>query len=148
MENRNQRSGIRHLLWLVIPTLLFSLALWLDFFPFLRGPDEWRWPLRPIEAPLRVIVPFITLTLYTIICVRWLRIFDQDRPSHKSEYGFLLFINLAAPLIQLALAFAVSRYPLLEFFGPTVSVHNSGYFTTAVATPDLNQLLANYPREG
>ena len=145
MEIRNQRSGIRNLLWLVIPTLLFSLALWLDLFPFLRGPDEWRWPLRPIEAPLRVIIPFITLTLYTIICLRWLRIFDQDRPSHKSEYGFLLFITLAAPLIQLALAFAVSRYPLLEFFGPTVSVHNSGYFTTAVTTSDLNQLLASYP---
>lgn len=145
MEIRNQRSGIRNLLWLVIPTLLLILALWLDLFPFLRGPDEWRWPLRPIEAPLRMIVPFITLTLYTITCVRWLRIFDQDRPSHKSEYGFLLFITLAAPLIQLALAFAVSRHPLLEFFGPTVSVHNSGYFTTAVATSDLNQLLANYP---
>ena len=35
--------------------------------------------------------------------------------------------------------------PLLEFFGPTVSVHNSGYFTTAVASPDLNQLLSNFP---
>lgn len=145
MEIRNQRSEIRNLLWLVIPTLLFILALWLDLFPFLRGPEEWRWPLRPIEAPLCVIVPFITLTLYTVVCARWLRIFDQDRPSHKSEYGFLLFITLAAPLIQFALAFAVSRYPLLEFFGPTVSVHNSGYFTTAVTTSDLNQLLANYP---
>jgi hypothetical protein len=34
---------------------------------------------------------------------------------------------------------------LLEFFGPTVSVHNSGYFTTAVSTLDLNSLLASFP---
>ena len=39
----------------------------------------------------------------------------------------------------------MSRLPLLEFFGPTVSIHNSGYFTTAVTSPDLNQLLANFP---
>ncbi len=56
-----------------------------------------------------------------------------------------MFLTLAAPVIQLALAFGVARVPLLEFFGPTVSIHNSGYFTTAVTTPDLNHLLANYP---
>ena len=63
------------------------------------------------------------------------------------ERWFVLYVVLAAPIIQLVLAAAVSRVPLLEFFGPTVSVHNSGYFTTAVSTSNLNQLLTNFPAQ-
>ncbi len=145
MEIRNQKSEIKNRLWLIVPTLLFVIVLWLDVFPFLRGPGEWQWPLRSIEAPQRIIVPLIALVLYTLICARGLPVFDQDHPSRTIGYRFLVFLTIAVPLIQIALAFAVSRYPLLEFFGPTVSVHNSGYFTTATAAPDLDRLLATYP---
>ncbi|HEY4720226.1 MAG TPA: hypothetical protein VII92_00150, partial [Anaerolineae bacterium] len=126
-------------MWLVVPTLLFVITVWFDLTPWLRGPDEWRWTLRPITSPERMIIPLIVLALYVIVCVRWLGR-SQKIPSTR----FLIFVTLAAPIIQLALASAVSRQPLLQFFGPTVSVHNSGYFTTAVATPDLTDLLTRY----
>jgi hypothetical protein len=142
-EIKSQKSAI---LWLVIPSVLLIIALGFDLLPVLRGNDEWRWPLRPIEATARLLVPIVTLGLYVFLCALWLRRFERGA-SRRHKRWFLLSVTLAAPLLQLALAFAVSRVPLLEFFGPTVSIHNSGYFTTAVTTPDLNQLLANFPAQ-
>ena len=143
------RSGIQNpksrILWLLIPSLLLIAALIFDVLPVLRGNDEWRWPLRGPESPERLLLPIIVLGLYVFLSTRWLRGFDREWISRRYERWFLVFVTLAAPLLQFALAFAVSRTPLLEFFGPTVSVHNSGYFTTAVGTPDLNSLLANFP---
>ncbi len=143
-QSRTQNPKSR-ILWLLVPSLLLIAALVFDLLPVLRGNDEWRWPLRGPESPARLLVPIVTLGLYVFLGARWLRGFDREVISRRYERWFLLFVTLAAPLLQLSLAFAVSRLPLLEFFGPTVSVHNSGYFTTAVSTPDLNSLLANFP---
>jgi hypothetical protein len=141
----NQKSAIENFFRLVIPSLLIIAALWFDWLPWLRGNDEWRWPLRAPLDLTRVGVPLIALACYVALATGWLRRFERASASRTNERTFLLFLTLAAPLLQLALAVGVSRAPLLEFFGPTVSVHNSGYFTTAVSTPDLNQLLARYP---
>lgn len=141
----NHKSAIKNTVWLAIPSLLISAALWFDWLPWLRGNREWQWPLRATVDLARLSVPLITLLAYVAIGARWLRVFDRTVVTRTNERVFLLFLTLAAPVIQLALAAGVARMPLLEFFGPTVSVHNSGYFSTAVATPDLNHLLANYP---
>jgi len=135
------------LLWLIIPSLVLIAALAFDLLPVLRGNDEWRWPLRSIEATARLLVPIVTLGLYVLLGALWLRGYARESVSRRYERCTLLFIIVAAPITQLSLAAAVSRLPLLEFFGPTVSVHNSGYFTTAVASPDLNALLANFPAQ-
>jgi hypothetical protein len=135
------------ILWLLIPSLLLIAVLVLDLLPMLRGNDEWRWPLRAIEFTARVFIPVATLGLYVVLSARWLKGFERESVSRRCERWFVLFVITAAPIIQLSLAAAVSRVPLLEFFGPTVSVHNSGYFTTAVSTPDLNALLANFPAQ-
>ena len=143
-EIQNPKSPIG---WLIVPALLLIAVLLLDLLPLLRGNDEWRWPLRPIELTARLLIPIVTLGLYVFLSARWLKGFDHRAPSRRFELWFLVFVVMAAPVIQLSLAFAVSRVPLLEFFGPTVSVHNSGYFTTAVSTPDLHSLLANFPAQ-
>ena len=102
-----------------------------------------RWNLRRA-----VLVPIVALGLYVWVSARWLKGFEREAISPRFERWFLaVYHTVAAPLIQLCLASAVSRLPLLEFFGPTVSVHNSGYFTTAVGTPDLNSLLTNFPAQ-
>jgi hypothetical protein len=139
---RSQKSAI---LWLVIPSLLAIAVLTFDLLPALRGNEEWRWPLRSIELAARLLVPIVTLSLYVLLSALWLKGYARESVSRRYERWFLLFVICAAPIIQLSLAAAVSRVPLLEFFGPTVSVHNSGYFTTAVTSPDLNQLLSNFP---
>jgi hypothetical protein len=141
---QNPKSKI---LWLLVPSLVLLAVLAVDLFPLLRGNDEWRWPLRSIELTARVFIPIATLGLYVVLSARWLKGFEREPVSRRYERWFLVFVIVAAPVIQLSLAAAVSRLPLLEFFGPTVSVHNSGYFTTAVGTLDLNSLLANFPAQ-
>ena len=139
--NRRQKSAT---LWLLIPSLVLIAVLLFDLLPVLRGNAEWRWPLRALEPSARILIPIVILSLYVLASIRWLKGFEREAITPRFERLCLLFITLAAPLIQLSLAAGVSRLPLLEFFGPTVSVHNSGYFTTAVSTPDLNSLLANF----
>ncbi len=143
-DQSNIQHPISKILWLAVPSALLSAALAFDLLPFLRGNDEWRWPLRSIELTARILIPIVVLGLYVFLAALWLKRFESG-VSRRAERWFLLFVTFAALVLQFSLAFAVSRLPLLEFFGPTVSVHNSGYFTTAIATPDLNQLLANFP---
>src|SRR5512139_2109123 len=103
---QNQKSAI---LWLVVPSLLLIAVLAFDLLPALRGNDEWRWPLRGQESPARLLVPIVTLGLYVFLCAQWLKHFQRDEISRRRERWFLLFITLAAPLLQFSLAFAVSR---------------------------------------
>lgn len=99
-----------------------------------------------LRLPLwRVIFPLIFLGLYTWLCAKGLPAFDRaDRPTPDTERRFLLLLSLAAPLVQLALAAGVYRYPLFQFFAATVSPSISGYYSVAVTTIDLPDLLARY----
>jgi len=136
----------RRLTWLVVlSTLLFVLAAWLDLTPWLRGPDEWRWTLRTLIVPLwRILFPILLLGLYAFVCARSLRAFDDPAPTRGIERRFLVFLTLAAPVIQFALAAAVWRNPLFEFFGATVSPAVTGYYSVAVTTPNLPDYFPRY----
>ncbi len=142
-EIKNQKSAI---LWLIIPSLVLIAVLAFDLLPLLRGNDEWRWPLRRLNSTARLLVPIVTLGLYVFLCALWLKRFERGSGRRAAtSAGSCCSSRWPRRCCNSSLAFAVSRLPLLEFFGPTVSVHNSGYFTTAVTSPDLNQLLANFP---
>jgi hypothetical protein len=134
----------RTLIWLlVILTGLYLTALVVDLSPWLRGNDEWRWTLRVLHNPLwRIIFPLLFLAVYTFVCILWLRTFGStERPARKAEIGFLIFLSIAAPLIQLALAAGIFHLPLYEAFADTVSITSSNFHNVAVTTPDfLSQL--------
>lgn len=139
----------RSLLWpLVIGgTLLFVLFVWTDAIPLLRGPEEWRWTLRTLTQPVwRLLLPLAILALYAIVAARWIVTFpiDSTRPTRRAERGFLIFLTVAAPLIQLVLAAAVWHMPLFEFFADTTSPSVTGFYSVAVTTPDLPANLTGY----
>src|SRR5512137_2884187 len=102
----------RSLLWpLVIGgTLLFILFVWTDAIPLVRGPEEWRWTLRTLTQPVwRLLLPLAILALYAIAAARWIATFPNDStgPARRAQWGFLISLTVAAPLIQLVLAAAV-----------------------------------------
>jgi hypothetical protein len=140
----------RRLLWLLILfTLLWMAAVWFDVSPALRGPNEWRWTLRQTQTPAwRILIPIGFLGLYVTFCARRLASMrDDEESAHqpiKSEHRYLAMLTLAAPLIQLALAATVWRYPLFEFFSATVSPSVTGFYSVAVTTPDLPNQLTHY----
>ncbi len=141
----SRRSG----LWLLIVgvTLLFVVGVWTDALPLLRGPEEWRWTLRTITLPIwRILLPLAILFLYAIVAARWIISFpiDTTHPRPRSERGFLIFLTIAAPLLQLALAAAVWHVPLFEFFTDTASPSVTGFYSVAVTTPDLPARLSTY----
>jgi len=107
---QNPKSKI---LWLIVPSLVLIVVLAFDLLPALRGNNEWRWPLRVLDSPARLLVPIATFGLYVVLSAFWLRGFERVSVSRRYERRFLLFVIVAAPLLQLSLAFAVSRVPLL-----------------------------------
>jgi len=138
----------RYLIWLLIAlTILFIIAVWLDLTPLLRGPGEWRWTLRQLSQPIwRILIPILFLVLYVGLCARWIAAFgiSQQPPPPKSERAFLIFLTIATPLIQFALAAAVLRLPLFQFYSATVSPAVTGFYSVAVATPNLSEQLTHY----
>jgi len=139
----------RSLLWPLIigAVLLFVVGVWADASPLLRGSEEWRWTLRTLTQPAwRFLLPLALLMLYAIAAARWIAHFpiDAARPSRRAERSLLIFLTVAAPLIQLALAAAVWHAPLFEFFADTTSPSVTGFYSVAVTTPDLPAHLSNY----
>jgi hypothetical protein len=140
---------LRSILWLLMigATLLFVVGVWTDAIPLLRGPDQWRWTLRTLTQPVwRFLLPLILLALYAIVATRWIAAFpiDTTHPSRRAERGFLIFLIVMAPLIQLVLAAAVWHAPLFEFFADTTSPSVTGFYSVAVTSPDLSAHLSSY----
>jgi hypothetical protein len=139
----------RSLLWLPIigVTVMFVAGVWTDAIPLLRGPDEWRWSLHILTLPVwRILLPLLFLALYALVAAHWIVFFpiDTTRPSRRVERSFLVFLTIAAPLIQFVLASAVWHVPLFEFFTDTISPSVTGFYSVAVTTPDLPSRLATY----
>ena len=131
----------------ICATLLLVVGVWTDVVPALRGPDEWRWTLRILMLPVwRFLVPLVSLALYAVVAACWIAAFpiDSARPAVRVEWSFLIFLTIAAPLIQIALAAAVWRAPLFEFFANTTSPSVTGFYSVAVTTPDLPAQLPGY----
>ena len=139
----------RWVLWLLLvsATLLFVAGVWTDAIPWLRGPAEWRWTLHILTLPVwRILLPLAILILYAVVAARWIATFpiDATRPARRTERTFLIFLTVAAPLIQLALASAIWHAPLFESFTDTTSPSVSGFYSVAVTTPDLPAHLSTY----
>ena len=139
----------RFVLWALVvsATLLFVVGIWTDAIPLLRGPAEWRWALHVLTLPVwRILLPLAILILYAVVAARWIAAFpiDSTRPSRRTERTFLIFLTVAAPLIQLALASAIWHAPLFEYFTDTTSPSVSGFYSVAVTTPDLPAHLSTY----
>ena len=139
----------RSMLWLfiIVATGLFVVGVWTNAIPLLRGPDEWRWTLRTLTQPAgRLLLALVILALYAVAAARWIVFFplDSSPPSRRVEWFFLMFLTVAAPLIQVVLAAAVWRQSLFEFFADTTSPSVTGFHSVAVTTPNLPAYLSSY----
>ena len=108
LKNNTRQSAIKNYAWLALPSLSVIAELWFDWLPWLRGNDEWQWPLRATVDLARAIVPLLTLSVYVMLGAAWLHVFDGNAVSRRKERVFLLFLTLSAPVIQLALSFGVA----------------------------------------
>ncbi len=142
---RPYRSPI---LWAVLLTALYLLALATEVSPFLFGNDEWGWhhrPPSPVTCP-RWWPAITVMALYLLVVVLWMENRGADRPSHRREWVALAFLVLMAPAIQVALKYIHYRYPIEFYLYRTIGPHN-GFWQIAIGTDDLVHYLRTYPEQ-
>jgi len=129
-----------------VTTLLFLLALACDVTPYLRGPNEWRWNLAIPGYPQRYIIPAVALVMYVGITVFWgERNARAGDPSPLVERGFLIFLVMSVPIIQVCLLATEGPDVLEPLFYRTVSPTSSGVFSVASTIDNAVEFLRHYP---
>ncbi|MEM7111418.1 MAG: hypothetical protein AAF614_03240 [Chloroflexota bacterium] len=126
-------------------TIILTLLIALNWFPALRGPDDWRWTYAIPGKPWRILLPAVVLLIYVAVILVWLRRFDQANGINGRFLPFLLFIFLTTPLIQLALLSANSPNVWQQLFYRTVSAGSSGVFSVGSTINSGSDFLASYP---
>jgi 4-amino-4-deoxy-L-arabinose transferase-like glycosyltransferase len=133
------------LVGIVVVTAVFLLLFALNWYPAMRGPDEWRWPIAIPGEPLRHLVPALVLVVYAASALKWGRaLLDGERPLPHTPVTYLVFIWLAIPLIQLALLWP-DRYAIIRpLFFRTISSGASGVFTVGSHIGNTTDFLTRY----
>ncbi|HLF26549.1 MAG TPA: hypothetical protein VJG32_09440 [Anaerolineae bacterium] len=134
-------------IWFLIglSVLAYALGLALDVTPYLRGPDEWRWPRASTphweQAWLVVIAGLVILGCVLILARRLER---SPHPRRLLVFG-LGSLMLAAPLMQLLMLRTERSNPLDALFVRAVDEVSNGYFTVGQQITDAGDFLRNYP---
>ncbi len=141
MKNLSRRA------WLIVGaiTLAYVSALILDLSPYVRGPEEWRWPRWEVAHWDRV-WPLVIALIVVALWVRWI-----DRRASGSSMRRWIVIGVAvliltAPLVQLASLQAVKANPFEALFDRAVDVAANSYFTASLRLTDVNEALRTYPQ--
>ena len=126
-------------------TVLLLLAIAFDAWPYLRGPDEWRWSYAIPSRPARHVIPASAVATYLVVALLWCGRLIREAPGAWERRAFFLFIILAVPLIQASL-YSVEDPDILEQpFYRTVSPTSGGVFSVASTINDPLDYLRRYP---
>lgn len=136
------------LLWggLALVTVVFLVAIALNFHPGLRGPDDWRWVYAIPGFPSRYLLPGLLVVGYTAVAIILGRsLLHAPAPAQKKVVAYLVFCTLAIPILQLALLSAESPDVIEQLFLRTVSAGSSGFFSVGTLVNDSGLFLNHYP---
>jgi hypothetical protein len=132
--------------FLVISSLLLSLAILGDWLPWLRGPapetSEWYWPY--LLRPMMQWWPSLLAALLTLAVGTWW--IYQGNISRRQTAATLLALFACSLFLQAALIYADRTNVPAELLDRTLSNQASGFFEPAAETENINELLVNYPR--
>jgi hypothetical protein len=136
----------RHELALILITLSFLVAFSLNLSPYLRGPAEWRWTYAVPSSPGRLGIPAVSLALYLMLTLVWIRQATKSTGVARWLSALLLLaLVLAVPAIQASLL-AVGQSDVLQpLFYRTVSPGASGVFSVGSIIEDPGDFLRRYP---
>jgi hypothetical protein len=125
-------------------TFGFSLLLWFDWLPILRGPQEWQWPFMAQVDKQRLALSLVSLGLFIggwYGLGQWLRRFPGNRRAHIALVG-LWGLTL---LLQTSLLTLYRDHPAVIQFERLASDQASGYFSAAQEIDHLPTLLHEFP---
>lgn len=133
-------------------TLAYLLALALDVFPWLRGPEDWRLALQMPQEPSRLWLPLGVMGALVALIFwfdRWLLSRQDDKQASRSTgrkiWVVLCAVALGVPVLQLSLLAVKYHDPFQEMFDQTITPYDSGFFSVAAQINDLDAFLRDYP---
>jgi hypothetical protein len=133
--------------WLIISavTLAYVVALIVDLSPYVRGPEEWRWP-RWAEAHWDRVWPLAVVLIGVALLVRWIDRRAQREATRRWIVIGIALLIVAAPLVQLAALRVVKLNPFEALFDRSVDVAANSYFTAGLRLKDVDEALRRYPQ--
>lgn len=132
-------------LFIGIVVLAYSIGLAFDLSPYLRGAEEWRWPLAAIPRWDQVWPIGLALILIAAFIIWIDRRLPRSQSPRRLAAAAIGGLMLAAIVMQL-LALRVERNdPFAVLFDRSVDVAANGYFTVGTRITDVNNFLRNYP---
>lgn len=120
-------------------------VFWLfDWWPLLRGPQQWRWTLAPLSPTGRLLLFAASAVLF--VAGWWYLGRKITKFTAKRRiFWSLAALFLLALLVQVALLALVRPNPLAIQFERLASNQASGYFTVAQEIEHLPSFLRHFP---
>ncbi len=122
-------------------TVAYALGIAFNVSPWLRGPDEWRWPYVIPAGVIRAWPSAVLLLVYLGLMALLLR----REPSRGRTAATLLAATLMTPLLQMALLYL--DHPdggVGQLFNRTVSELSGGFFNVGAPVTDNREFLAHF----
>lgn len=135
--------------FIVIASVIWGVAIFLDLAPWLRGPAGWRWALGPSTTASRLAASAVAALLFWVgwwALGRWLRSGSRRVRPWLALFSLLaLALLLQVSLLNLWPATRGQYSPVAVLFERLASDQASGYFTVAQEIEHLPTFLRDYP---
>ena len=128
---------------LTIATILtgaFLLGIAFNVTPWLRGPEEWRWPYVIPGTINRLWLSITVLTLYVLFILWW----DRQSLTRSRKILALLLASAITPVLQLSLLYLDHTDVYSQLFLRTVSELSGGFFNVGAVVTDNRDFLTNF----
>lgn len=130
----------------ILLVLVYVLGIASNVAPWLRGPEEWRWPLADAIYWERL-WPFAGGWLLTL---GWVLVIDRSLNSSSKPRRLVVIglagLMVASIVVQLA-ALRMERADVVEaLFWRSTDYYANGYFTVGAGIGDVNEFLSQYPQ--
>lgn len=132
----------RTLLWIAAGlTIAYSLGIAFNASPWLRGPEEWRWPYVTPDSIGRAWPAAVLLVAYLALVA-----FLARSPSSSSRTAAaLLAAGLMTPLLQIGLLYLDHPdFGVGQLFNRTVSELSGGFYNVGAPVTDNREFLAHF----
>ncbi|WP_374689578.1 hypothetical protein [Promineifilum sp.] len=134
------------LLAAAILTVVYLIGLAFNVSPWLRGPEEWRWPYVIPGSVGRAWLSALVLAGYLLLIAALTRRPEGDsaHPRRRTTL-ILLAAGLMTPLLQIALLYLDhADLGFAQLFNRTVSELSGGFYNVGVMVTDNRDFLAHF----
>jgi hypothetical protein len=129
-------------LTVLLVTIIFSLLLFIDFSPFLRGPGiyppDWRWHYDFSVNLIKLLVPVLVILGILFLSV--------SKNLQKKEKVFLIIAIFLGLLLEFALLF-YGRAGVGVLIHRITNLYINGYFTTSLGIDSVYHFMENFVAE-